>query len=104
MSKTWESLLQVDLPTEGERAQLLRLAGWRNWPLALMLVGWLHLLAFGSCYYLTVGADYHEAPGYLAVWVGELVGLGLIFRLCARPRPTTPPPLPPDPPIPPVGL
>jgi hypothetical protein len=90
MSKTWESLLQVDLPSEGEREHLLRLAARRNWPLALMLVGWLHLLAFGFCYYLTVGADYHEPAGYLAVWVGELVGMGLIFRLCGGSRPAAP--------------
>lgn len=86
--------LQVELGTPGQREHLRQLAVRRRWGLALVLVGWLHLLAFGFCYYLTVGRDYHEAPGYLAVWVGELLGTWLIFRLCGGPRPATPPPLP----------
>ncbi len=94
MSKTWQSLFQVDLLPESQREHLLRLAGRRHWPLSLMLVGWLHLLAFGFCYYLTVVRDYHEPAGYLAVWVGELLGVGVIFRLCGGRRPADAAPQP----------
>jgi hypothetical protein len=65
---------------------LERLAQQRNWGLSLVLVGWLHLVAFSLCYYLTVVRAYHDAPGYLAIWLGELLGMGLIFRLCGGPR------------------
>lgn len=78
MATVWD-----ELATSDDRERLLRVATRRNWGLALLLIGWLHLLAFSACYYLTVVAEYHDAAGYLAVWLGELCGVGLILRLCA---------------------
>ncbi len=74
--------------------QTKQLYGWarqHNWGLALLLIGWLHLLAFLLCYYLTIAQQYHDSPGYLALWVGEVIGVGLIVRLCTRRRPGDPP-------------
>lgn len=81
-----------ELSTPSQRDQLTRLARRRRWGLSLVLVGWLHLLAFCLCYYLTVGLRYMEAPGYLVIWIGELCGMGLIFRLCGGPREEGPSP------------
>jgi hypothetical protein len=92
-----ESLMAVsDEPiatTQRERVE--QLARQRHWGVALLLTGWLHLLAFGLCYYLTIVQDYHEPIGYLTIWVGEFLGMALIFRLCGRsaPVPATTPPL-----------
>lgn len=94
MSRNWESLLQVGLFTEEQRRQFAQVARERNWGLSLLLVGWLHLLAFSFCYYLTVGRGYHDAPGYLAVWAAELLGAWLIFRACGGMRPEDLPPQP----------
>jgi hypothetical protein len=58
---------------------LLEYAWKRRWGLSLLLLGWLHLLAFCLCWFLTVFADYHGSVGYLAIWVGELLGMGLLF-------------------------
>ena len=80
-SSFWE-----ELSSPPQRDQLTRLARRRRWGLSLVLVGWLHLLAFLLCDYLTVGLRYDEAPGYLAIWIVELCGMGLIFRLCGGPR------------------
>lgn len=91
MSKTWERLLQVDLATQDQRRQLEQVARQRNWGLSLLLVAWLHLLAFSFCYYLTIVRGYHEAPGYLLVWVGELCGAWAIFRSCGGVRLPDPP-------------
>jgi len=71
-----------ELATPAQREQFARLARQRRWPLALLLTGWLHLLAFSLCYYLTIFRDYHEPAGYLGIWAGEFLGMGLIFRLC----------------------
>jgi len=79
MTSIWE-----ELSTPSQRDQLERQARQRRWGLALLLVAWLHLLAFSLCYYLTVVCVYNEAPGYLAVWGGELCGVALIFHLCGR--------------------
>lgn len=49
--------------------------GW-----ALIGVGWLHLLAFGLCWWLTVGVGYHGAAGYLSIWAGEVLGTLLLLR------------------------
>jgi hypothetical protein len=93
MKNPWTDLLEVNLPTAGEREQLRQLAVHRRWGVSLVLVGWLHLLAFAFCYYLTVGRDYHEPSGYLAVWAAELLATWLIFRLRGGPRWTPPLPL-----------
>lgn len=73
------------------RDALLRVAVRRNWGLALVLVGWWHLAAFTFCWYLTVFAEYHDSAGYLAVWVAELAGVWVVFRLCGGPRTADPP-------------
>jgi hypothetical protein len=87
MSKTISDT--VPLSSADQRGQLERLAARRNWGWSLLLVGWLHLLAFSSCCYLTT-IGYHASAGYLAIWVGELLGMGLIFRLCGGPRSAEP--------------
>jgi hypothetical protein len=75
-----------ELATPAQREQLARLAQQRNWGLALLLIGWLHLLAFSLCHYLSICVEYHGSAGYLAVWVSELLGVALTFRLCGGPR------------------
>jgi hypothetical protein len=87
MSKAMTSMWE-ELSTPTQLDQLARLA--RHWKLgrSLLMVGWLHLLAFCLCYYLTIAWDYHQSAGYLAVWVAELCGVGLILRLCRGPRAT----------------
>src|SRR5262245_38671651 len=87
MSKRWERLLEVGLATAEQRRRLGQVARERNWGLALLLVGWLHLAAFSFCYYLTIVRDYHEAAGYVSVWAAELLGAWAIFRVCGGPRP-----------------
>jgi hypothetical protein len=83
-----------ELSTPSQLEQLERLARLRNWGLSLILVGWWHLLAFSGCYYLTIVRTYHEPAGYLTIWLGELCGVWVIFRLCGGPRPSEPlPPL-----------
>ena len=83
----------MHLPTEDCCDELAQLAQQRNWGLAFHLVGWLHLLVFSFCYYLTIERAYHEALGYLLIWSGELLGMWLIFRICGGPRSTPPQPL-----------
>lgn len=78
--------MPADLVSAEQRGQLARLAYRRNWGPALLLVGWLHLLVFCACYALTVLADYHDSEGYLALWIAEILGMALIFRLCGGPR------------------
>jgi hypothetical protein len=85
MSRTTNGVWE-GLATPAQLEQLARLARRRRWGLSLLLVGWLHLVAFLSCYYLTIILAYHEAPGYLSIWAGELCGAWLIFRLCGGPR------------------
>jgi len=75
-----------ELATPAQREQLARLARQRNWGLALLLIGWLHLLAFSLCHYLSISVEYHGSAGYLAIWVAELLGVALIFRICGGPR------------------
>jgi hypothetical protein len=86
MSNIGKRLFPSEKRVEGQHARLLTLALRRNWGLSLILVGWLHLLAFSFCYYLTVGQDYHDAPAYLLVWAGEMLGAWGIFRACGGPR------------------
>lgn len=85
MWEEYSSLVQLD--------QLRRLARQRRWGLSLVLIGWLHLVAFSLCYYLTAALGYHDSPGYVAIWAGELGGVWLIFRLCGGPRSADRPPL-----------
>jgi hypothetical protein len=85
MAKTAMNLGE-EMTAASQIEQLERLARQRRWGLSLLLVGWLHLAAFSLCYYLTVGCTYHEPGAYLAIWVGELCGVALIFRLCGGPR------------------
>jgi hypothetical protein len=91
MSNFGTILSQAERATSVQRDQLEETAVRRNWGLSLVLVGWLHLIAFSFCYYLTIVLDYHEAAGYLAVWLGELLGMWLIFRICGGPRSVGPP-------------
>jgi hypothetical protein len=86
MNQVLEDLFQVGLPSTDQRRHLDRIARKRRWGPALLLIGWLHLLAFSLCHYLTVGQEYHGSAGYLLVWVGELCGVWLIFRLCGGTR------------------
>jgi hypothetical protein len=88
-TSTWH-----EFATRPQVEELVRLARQRRWGLSLALVGWLHLAAFGVCYYLTIVRDYHEPAGYMAVWVGELLGMGLTFRVCGGPRLAELPPQP----------
>ncbi len=84
---------EVTAAAQGQRFE--QLARQRRWGPALVLTGWLHLLAFGLCYYLTIVQDYHEPAAYLSVWVGEFLGMLLIFRRCGRSAlaPVSAPPL-----------
>jgi hypothetical protein len=93
MSNFWKSLLQVELIDRDQRRQLAQMARERRWGIALAAIGWLHLLAFSVCYYLTIVQDYHGSAGYLAIWIAELLGIGLIFRLCGGPTKSDPVPL-----------
>ena len=63
-----------ELSAPMQRDQLLRLAWRRRWGLSLLLIGWLHLLAFLICYYMTIVVGYNGAAGYLTVWGTELCG------------------------------
>lgn len=94
MTNLPRTLFQEGLIDARQRAALAQVARRRRWGLALLLVGWLHLAAFLLCYYLTIVQENHGAPGYLAVWAGELLGAWLIFRLCGGPRPARPAPVP----------
>src|SRR5262245_10853740 len=81
----------VELSTPAQRQQLFEQALRRRWGLALLLLAWLHLAAFSLCWFLTVFVDYHGSAGYLAIWIGELLGMGLLFRVCGGPRSANPP-------------
>ncbi len=83
----------MELSTPGQRQLLLEQAHRRRWGLSLFLLGWLHLGAFSLCWFLTAFQDYHGSAGYLAIWLAELLGMGLLFRACGGPRPATAPPL-----------
>ena len=92
MSKSVPSVWE-EVFTPSQLARLWRQCQERHWGRSLALVGWLHLLAFSACYYLTVVRDYHESAGYLAIWIGELAGMALIFRLSGGPSAEPPTPL-----------
>ncbi len=86
VSKFLEQAVPMELATEEQRAQLAKVAYERHWGPALLLVGWLHLFVFTFCYYLTIVKDYHDSTGYLFVWIGEVLGAWLIFRVCGGAR------------------
>ncbi len=87
VTKFWD-----ELGTRPQREQLARLARRRNWGLSLLLIGWLHLLAFSLCYCLTIVCEYHGSAGYLSIWIAELLGVASIFRACGgRPAGEMPP-------------
>src|SRR5438046_2116911 len=94
MSKIIASQSHEGWPTKDEHDNLEQIAQKRNWGLSLLLVGWLHLLAFSFCHFLTVVQNYHESAGYLAVWLAEVFGIWLIFRICGRSRAADPRPQP----------
>jgi hypothetical protein len=83
----------VEFSTCVQREELAEWARRRNWGLALMLTGFWHLAAFLLCWFLTVFRAYHDAGGYLAIWLSEMLGMALIFRLCGGPRPAGDPPV-----------
>jgi hypothetical protein len=87
-------MIDVELSAPVQIEQLARRARDRNWGLSFLLAGWLHLLCFGLCSHLSVSRAYHDAAGYLIIWLGELLGMALIFRLCGgRRSPEAPRPL-----------
>jgi hypothetical protein len=86
MTQVSDDLRVLEPPTEAATRHLARIADERRWDVALVLLGWWHLAAFGVCYYLTIAADYHGSAGYLLIWIGELAGTWLIFRGCGGPR------------------
>jgi hypothetical protein len=77
----------LELPAPKQLHQLQLCAIERRWGLSLILVGWLHLVAFAMCYYLTIGLQYHGATWYLVIWVSELLMIWGIFRCCGGARP-----------------
>jgi hypothetical protein len=93
MIEPLETIARPELIAQEQRQQLAQLALERNWGLSLVLVGWLHLAIFLTCYYLTIVRDYHGSFGYLTLWLGELAAVGLIFRVCGGARRAEPPPL-----------
>lgn len=94
VSRKPDTSTPAELPTESQLHQLQRCAIDRNWGLSLMLLGWLHLLAFSLCYYLTVARNYHGSTGYLAIWVSELLAAWGVFSYCGGRRPANLPPGP----------
>jgi hypothetical protein len=86
MDKIPELHRPVEMPANAQRRELGRIARERRWGLALVVTGCWHLLAFLLCDHLTVVQEYHGSMGYLAIWVVELCGTWLIFRLCGGPR------------------
>jgi hypothetical protein len=78
----------VKLIPESQVAELAEVARQRRWAVTFLLLGWWHLVAFLACWYLTNKVNYHHSPGYLAIWVTEFVGMGLLFRLVGGPRST----------------
>lgn len=94
MDNNLASLLQTDLADSSQQDELASLAARRNWGWALLLIGWQHLAAFALCYYLTIVRDYHESAGYMAIWIGEMLGMWLIFRACGGRRRADQPVLP----------
>jgi hypothetical protein len=82
----------VKLIPETQVAELAEVARQRRWAVTFLLLGWWHLAAFFACWSLTNIAHYNDSPGYLAIWVTEFLGMGLLFRLVggARSQPVGP--------------
>ncbi len=87
MNNFCKSLLEVEFAGPDQKSELIILARKRNWGLALIIIGWLHLAAFLACYYITIVLDYHEPLPYLSIWFGELLGMWVIFRVTCGQRP-----------------
>lgn len=79
------NFLQLDIVAAAERRQFTHLAIERNWGTCFILVGWLHLVAFCYCQHLDF-IDYHVPALFLSVWIAELLGTWMIFRMVAGPR------------------
>lgn len=91
MIPSWTTLLQIDLVAAAEKQALLERAHAGRLGPILVLVGWLHLLAFSFCYYLTIVQNYHGSVGYLAIWTSELCLTMLAFRRFGRRLTSRPP-------------
>jgi hypothetical protein len=94
MNKIDDAFLPSDSASADGLEALETLATQRHWGWSLFLIGWLHLLAFSICHYLTIVAEYHASFGYLMIWSGEFCGMLLIFRICGGPRSASAPVLP----------
>ncbi len=79
---------------ETTSAELAQIARKRGWGLALILVGWLHLACFLTCYYLEFALKYHEPATYASIWIGEVLGMLLIYRTICSVSPADPVPTP----------
>lgn len=75
------------LTTQGQREAFLAIAERRRWDLAFLVLAWVHLGAFAACWVLTVFRNYHDSAGYLGIWVGELLAMAVVFRVCGGKRP-----------------
>src|SRR5882757_2140994 len=94
MSNLVETPLRVEWPEAEQRLELRRIARERNWGWTLLLIGWLHLAAFSFCYWLTISCEYHDSTGYLLIWLGELLGVWTLFRVCGGRRGASQQPMP----------
>lgn len=74
------------LTTSDQRMAFLVTAGRRRWDVAFLVQAWVHLGAFAACWFLTV-RNYHDSAGYLGIWVGELLAMAVVFRVCGGKRP-----------------
>jgi hypothetical protein len=71
----------VKLIPPSQIAEFADVARQRRWAVTFLLLGWWHLAAFAACWYLTNVVQYNGSPGYLAIWLTELAGMGFCFRL-----------------------
>jgi hypothetical protein len=72
----------VSLDLSRLRSELDLVLAEKPWGMALALVGWIHLATFGVCQWL--GNRVHDAEvdfRYPALWLLELFGILLVFRL-----------------------
>lgn len=90
MRQPWKEVLPVEWVPARERermvSQLEATAAGRNWGVALVVAGWVHLGVFMLCHYLSSVWDYHHRAVFVALWVGELAAVAAVFRLCGGRR------------------